>query len=150
MNKKKYNRWYLYLIVIAIITILFNLRNIIGCYRLTKFNNLGITVANTIKYNCDKSGCSILYTYYLDGQLYGGNAQNGEQFSCPNKQYYVIYSKNDPTLQVILPNYSTNIIINPDTLNKKYLYERIKCYLKTQTKEDWGWMWNELFEVYEK
>jgi hypothetical protein len=82
--------------------------------------------------------------------LYGGSVKDDINFLYPNKKYYVVYSKDDPALQIILPEYSTDQLLNPDTLSKDYLFKRMKCYLRTEAKEDWGWMWEDSFEVKEK
>lgn len=116
-------------------------------YRLGKFNNLGITTCTTKSMSCGKSGCSIHYSYTINNVLYGGSAKEGKRYSYRGIKYYIVYSKDDPTLQIILPEYDVSIPLNPDTLKREYLAERIDCYLKAQKKEDWAeWIWNSTFE----
>ncbi len=115
-------------------------------YRQNNFKNLGITFGTTKSLSCSKGGCFIKYVYQVRGQLYGGSAGNGNSFFYPDKQYYVVYSKDDPTLQIILPDYSISETINPDTLSNNYIRERLKYYARTQKKEDWGIFWQDIFE----
>ncbi len=148
----KSNKDFLYTSIIVLILIIIflsfqNLADIIALHRYKKFKNLDIVIAKTIKKTCNKSGCNILFVYKVDGYLFGGEANHGENFRYPNESYYVIYSKDDPTLQIILPDYSVNAPLQLNKLSKDYIIERLKDYSKTEQKEDWGWMWDELFVV---
>ena len=149
---KRNRKRYLLLTVfccIAIIYLGYQSPKYIALYRLSKFKNLNITIATTKTMKCSR-GCKIFYTYNVEGQVYGGISQRGALFRYPNGQYYVLYSTDNPTLQIILPEYNVNAKINIDTLRRDYLLKRLMHYSKTQAKEDWGWRWNDLFEVKEK
>ena len=116
--------------------------------RLKKFNNLGVTIAHTKStFNAGKSGSYIKYVYSVKGVLYGGSANLYEySYKYPNYEYYVVYSKDIPTLQIILPEYSVTQKIDPDTLAREYLLKRLLDYARTETKDDWGDSWGRYYE----
>lgn len=137
--------------VVGFLFLLFNSAKYTALYRLKKFTDLAVTIGQTKTKSCNKSGCHVNYIYVVNGIIYGGSAQGGNNYKYPDKQYYVVYSKGNPKLQVILPDYPVGKPIDPNTLEKEYLIDRLMNYSRTDKKEDWGiFIWNELFEVKEE
>lgn len=119
----------------------------LAIYRYKNFTNLVLTIAITKTVDCSKGGCSIYYVYSVDSVLYGGSCMFYNDIKYPNESYYIIYSKDNPTHQIILPEYNINKPLKIDSIKKEYIIKRLIEYHRTDKKEDWGGFWEDYFEV---